>query len=314
MTPAVRRRLDTELVRRGLATSREAARALVECGAVQVAGTVADKPSRLVSPSEPVVVAVGRRFVSRGGDKLDAALERFGVDVAGRRCLDAGASTGGFTDCLLQRGALSVLAVDVGFGQIDPTLRNDPRVRVLERTNVRTLGVEALEATRSTAPRREAGAGAGFEVVVADLSFISLTTVAPVLAGVLAAPGADLVLLVKPQFEAGRVEASRGRGVIRDPGVRREALRKVASAYLSQGATIMGVMASPVLGPAGNAEFLLRARARTTTAAGFEPAIDAVVDAVVDGTVDAAIDAAVLAAPDAVPTRRGAGSDGSGGE
>jgi 23S rRNA (cytidine1920-2'-O)/16S rRNA (cytidine1409-2'-O)-methyltransferase len=151
-------------------------------------------------------------------------------------------------------------------------------------------------------------------VVVADLSFISLTTVAPVLAGVLAAPGADLVLLVKPQFEAGRVEASRGRGVIRDPGVRREALRRVASAYLSQGATIMGVMASPVLGPAGNAEFLLRARARTTTAAGFEPAIDAVVDAVVDGTVDAAIDAAVLAAPDAVPTRRGVGSDGSGGE
>ena len=164
-------------------------------------------------------------------------MDRFGVDVVGRRALDAGASSGGFTDCLLQRGAASVLSVDVGYGQLDPRLRQDPRVTVAERTNLRDV--------------RASEVGGSFDVVVADLSFISLRTVVPLLAGELAAPGAHLVLLVKPQFEAGRHQATPGRGVIRDPAVRRGALASVASALEEAAATIMGAMASPLLGPAG---------------------------------------------------------------
>jgi 23S rRNA (cytidine1920-2'-O)/16S rRNA (cytidine1409-2'-O)-methyltransferase len=220
-----------------------------------VSGAPADKASRLVAPSEPVVLlGPPRRFVSRGGDKLASALERFGVDVVGRRALDAGASTGGFTDCLLQNGAAEVVAVDVGHGQLDARLRADPRVRVLERTNVRTLTVGDL-------------GGPPVDVVVADLSFISLTTVAPILAGPVARPGADLVVLVKPQFEAGRAEVSRGRGVVRDPDAWRGALEQVASALGAAGAAIMGAMASPLTGPAGNVEFLLHG----VTASGPSP-------------------------------------------
>jgi 23S rRNA (cytidine1920-2'-O)/16S rRNA (cytidine1409-2'-O)-methyltransferase len=212
-----------------------------------VGGAVADKPSRLVAESDPIVVdPLGRRFASRGGDKLEAALERFPIPVAGRRCLDAGASTGGFTDCLLQRGAAHVTAVDVGYGQLLPRLRDDPRVEARERTDIRSLEAED--------PKDR------FELIVADLSFISLTMVVPFLAGALAAPGADLVLLVKPQFEVGHAEVSRGRGVIRDPGLRRLALDNVASALARAGPTIMGAMASPVLGPAGNAEYLFWGR------------------------------------------------------
>jgi len=210
---------------------------------------VADKPGRLVARGDALVVTgEPARFVSRGGDKLEAALERFGIDVAGCRCLDAGSSTGGFTDCLLQRGAALVVAVDVGRGQLHPRLGSDPRVHALERTNIRTLSVGSV-------------GGVAFDVVVADLSFISLTTVAPRLCGELAAEGADLVVLVKPQFEAGRAAVSRGRGVIRDAAEHRDALRRVAGALAGCGATIMGAMASPVLGPAGNVEFLLHARA-----------------------------------------------------
>jgi 23S rRNA (cytidine1920-2'-O)/16S rRNA (cytidine1409-2'-O)-methyltransferase len=278
----VRRRLDTELVRRGLAPSREGARLLVEQGAVLVGGSRADKPGRLVAESDPVIVIDTHtaRFVSRGGRKLEAALERFAVAVSGRRCLDAGASTGGFTDCLLRRGAAVVVAVDVGHGQLDASLREDPRVRVLERTNIRNLELPAV-------------GGQPFDVLVADLSFISLASVAPVLTGGLARPGADIVVLVKPQFEAGRVEVSRGKGVIRDPAVRRAALEKVASAFASQGATIMGAMASPLLGPAGNAEFLLHARAgsrpdaNSSAMSGSGPA-----------PWTAALDAAIARAPD----------------
>ncbi len=266
-------------MRRGLATSREAARGLVQDGAVLVGGSLADKSARLVSESEPVVVMdpAARRFASRGGEKLDAALDRFAVDPSGRRCLDAGASTGGFTDCLLRRGASAVVAVDVGHGQLDASLRRDPRVQVMERTNIRGLELAAV-------------GGAPFDLVVADLSFISLATVAPVLAGTLAAPGADVVVLVKPQFEAGRAEVSRGKGVIRSPGVRRAALDRVASAFASQGATIMGAMASPLLGPAGNAEFLLHARAHAGPGDLAPPSPDAVA---------ALLDAAVHGAPDA---------------
>ncbi len=281
----------------------------MEAGAVLVGGAAADKAARLVAAHDPVVVlGVGPRFVSRGGDKLAAALETFGIDVARRRALDAGASTGGFTDCLLQAGAAEVVAVDVGYGQLHPRLRADPRVTVLERTDLRHLPAQLAPHPRAAPagggwpseepgppsggqPAEAAGELAGdqlgpapgpaageepgpafgdaasqepttaFDVVVADLSFISLTAVVPLLAGPLAGAGADLVLLVKPQFEAGRREVSRGRGVIRDPQVRRRAVQRVASAVEAAGASIMGVMASPVAGRAGNVEYLLHARA-----------------------------------------------------
>ena len=209
------------------------------------------KASRLVDPAEAVTVeGEGPRFVSRGGEKLDAALARFGVAVEGRVALDAGASTGGFTDCLLQRGASRVIAVDVGRGQLHARVAADSRVTVLDRTNVRNLSLGEV-------------GGEPFSLVVADLSFISLCTVTPVLAAVLAAPGADLVWLVKPQFEAGRQEAARGRGVIRDPAVWLGAIERVASALEAAGAAIMGAMVSPLKGADGNVEFFLYARAHT---------------------------------------------------
>ena len=184
--------------------------------------------------------------MSRGGEKLDAALEHFGIDVSGRRCLDAGVSTGGFTDCLLQRGAANVVAVDIGYGQLHERLRGDGRVDLRERTNVRDLDAAAI--------------GGAADVVVADLSFISLRTVAPALLAC-AAPGAEVVVLVKPQFEAGRSEASKGRGVIRDPVVHQRVLDEVANALSGLGAAIIGTMQSPITGADGNVEFLVYARA-----------------------------------------------------
>jgi 23S rRNA (cytidine1920-2'-O)/16S rRNA (cytidine1409-2'-O)-methyltransferase len=213
----------------------------------------------MVGPDEPVVLlGPGPRFVSRGGDKLDAALGQFGIAVTGRRCLDAGASTGGFTDCLLQRGASFVVAVDVGRAQLHERLRADPRVRSLEQTDVRKLTVEDL-------------GGAPVDVVVADLSFISLRSVAGALLGELAAPGADVVVLVKPQFEAGRVAVSRGRGVIRDPALWTQTLATVTSTLTGHGAAMMGVMVSPVTGAEGNVEFLAHLRAHS---GGQDHAID----------------------------------------
>ncbi len=240
-----------------MAPSRDRACEEIAAGRVRVSGVPADKPARLVSPADPVeLVGPSPRFVGRGGEKLDAALERFDVPVAGRRALDAGASTGGFTDCLLQRGASAVVAVDVGYGQLDLGLRQDPRVRVFERTNVRNLTLDDL-------------GGEPVPLMVADLSFISLRTVAPALLD-LAAAGADLVLLVKPQFEAGRAEASRGRGVIRDPEVWQHVLEQVVGTYGQGGADLRGLMASPLLGAEGNAEFLahfvVRADATAATA------------------------------------------------
>jgi 23S rRNA (cytidine1920-2'-O)/16S rRNA (cytidine1409-2'-O)-methyltransferase len=221
---------------------------------VIVSGSVAERPSRLVGPEEPITLtAPPPRFVGRGGDKLDAALDRFGLDVAGARALDAGASTGGFTDCLLQRGAAAVVTVDVGRGQLHDRLRRDHRVTVFERTHIKDVTLETLH--------RPPGLGAHppdppdpFDLVVADLSFISLRSVASVLVR-LARPGAPLVVLVKPQFEAGRREASRGKGVIRDPQIWREALDSVMVAFHSAGATMMGVMVSPLRGADGNVEF-----------------------------------------------------------
>ena len=217
----------------------------IDQGRITVGGRPATKPGTLVAPGEAVSVqGPARRFASRGGEKLDAALDRFGVDPAGRPCLDAGAGTGGFTDVLLSRGAAHVVAVDVGRGQLDWRLRSDPRVTVMERVNVRSLRPEDLP----VAP----------EVVVADLSFISLAKVLPAL-GRVAAPGADVVLLVKPQFEAGRADVGRG-GVVADPGVWRRVIAEAAEACRREGLGPLAVMASPIRGPAGNVEFLLHAR------------------------------------------------------
>jgi 23S rRNA (cytidine1920-2'-O)/16S rRNA (cytidine1409-2'-O)-methyltransferase len=226
---------------------------------VLVAGTQADKPARLVAPDEPVVVQGPKPpFVSRGGLKLEAALERFAVTPKNKQALDAGASTGGFTDCLLQRGATHVYAVDVGHGQLDQGLRNDHRVTVLERVNVRTLTPEIM---REHDPEFEP-----VPLITGDLSFISLVTVVPALCGPLGTPEADLVLLVKPQFEAGRVIVARGKGVVRDPEVWRSALDGVTSALRDAGTGIMGAMVSPLTGPAGNVEFLVHAQKGAATA------------------------------------------------
>jgi 23S rRNA (cytidine1920-2'-O)/16S rRNA (cytidine1409-2'-O)-methyltransferase len=201
--------------------------------------------------------------------------------VSGARALDAGSSTGGFTDCLLQHGALSVTALDVGRGQLHDRLRRDDRVEGREQTDIRTYTLD------------DAG-GTPYDVVTADLSFISLTRAVPTLAGELARPGADLVVLVKPQFEAGRAEASKGRGVIREPAVHRRTLGVVCSALADQGAAIMGAMPSPITGHAGNIEFLVHARAHTGTGAAagdeIEPMLDAAVSAAHDSAHDPARD------------------------
>ena len=251
--------------------SRERAREEIAAGRVTVRGAPALTPARLVQPDEPVVLAgPGPRYVSRGGEKLAAALETFAVDPSGREALDAGASTGGFTDCLLQRGAAHVTAVDVGRGQLHDRLRHDPRVTVLEQTNVRHLTLESLSRPRQP-----------FDVVVADLSFISLRLVARALAD-LAGTGCDLVVLVKPQFEAGRPDADRGRGVISDPDLWRRALAGVDAAFAEAGAAMMGLMVSPLLGPRGNVEFLAHLVARP------DPPPPALGGAQLDAVVEAA--------------------------
>jgi 23S rRNA (cytidine1920-2'-O)/16S rRNA (cytidine1409-2'-O)-methyltransferase len=240
-----RRRLDVELVRRGLVNSRAEAQAAVEAGLVTVAGNPATKAASLVAADAPVrMIGPARRFVSRGGEKLRSALDRFEVDPSGRDCLDAGASTGGFTDCLLQGGAARVAAVDVGYGQLAWEIRNDPRVTVLERTNVRDVALGDLPFVP--------------DLVVADLSFISLRAVLPALVRV-SRPDAEFVVLVKPQFEAGPSDVGSG-GVVRDPRVWRRVLADVARAFGSHGVGVLGVVASPLRGPAGNVEFLLHAR------------------------------------------------------
>lgn len=242
---ARRQRLDAELVRRSLAATRtDAARAIDE-HRVLVNGAVADKASRQVHPGDAVVVlGDGPRFVSRGGEKLDAALEGFGIDVSGLRILDAGASTGGFTDCLLQRGAAHVVALDVGHGQLHPSIRMDARVTVLERFHVREVSAERI--------------GGEVHLVTADLSFISLTRVIAPMAAVLR-DGGDMVLLVKPQFEAGRSEVSKGRGVVTDPEVHERVRTQVHGAIESAGGRVRGWMDSPLLGGDGNREFLVHA-------------------------------------------------------
>jgi 23S rRNA (cytidine1920-2'-O)/16S rRNA (cytidine1409-2'-O)-methyltransferase len=229
-----RKRLDVVLVERGLAESRAQAQALVMAGLVRGHS----KPGEQVDDAAELDVERPPPYVSRAGHKLANALDAFGVDPAGLDCLDLGASTGGFTDVLLQRGAARVVAVDVGYGQLHPKLRDDPRVTVLERTNARAL--TALPFAPS--------------LVVCDVSFISVRLVLPP-AFALAAPGWEAVVLVKPQFEAGRAEA--GRGVVRDPAVRARTVREVAEAALAWGARPAGVVDSGLPGPKGNREFLL---------------------------------------------------------
>jgi 23S rRNA (cytidine1920-2'-O)/16S rRNA (cytidine1409-2'-O)-methyltransferase len=250
---AARRRLDAELVRRGLTTSRTEAQALIAANRVLVNGSVAGKPARQVAPADALVVeGPPPRFVGRGAEKLDHALDVFGVDVTGLRALDAGASTGGFSDCLLQRGARHVVALDVGHGQLHERLRADPRVTNLERHNVRHADREQI--------------GGPVDIVVGDLSFISLQLVIPTLVE-LCQPGSPMVLLVKPQFEAGRQEVDRGRGIITDPAIHDRVRHEVETALDAAGCVVVGWTDSPISGADGNREFLVHA----TTPGGDEP-------------------------------------------
>ncbi len=265
-----RLRLDAELVRRGLARSRDHAAELIAAGRVTVAGSAATKPATAVTTDAALVVAAdpvlegGEEYVSRGGHKLAGALAAFeprGLVVAGRRCLDAGASTGGFTDVLLRHGAREVLAVDVGYGQLAWRLQQDERVTVRDRTNVRDLAPGTV--------------GDPVDLVVGDLSFISLTLVLEALTGVTSADG-DLVLMVKPQFEVGRERVGKG-GVVRDVGLRAEAVALVADAGAARGWGARAVTVSPLPGPSGNVEFFLWLR--RGPAAVDRALIDAVVSA-----------------------------------
>jgi 23S rRNA (cytidine1920-2'-O)/16S rRNA (cytidine1409-2'-O)-methyltransferase len=260
----VRRRLDVELVRRGLAPSRTRAVDDIVAGRVWVSGALATTAARQVDGAEAIVVAPeadGPAFVSRGGLKLSGALDAFGVDVAGRRAVDVGSSTGGFTDCMLRRGAVHVVAIDVGRNQLAWTLRNDERVTVMERTNVRELAAGAIDPPA--------------DVCVADLSFISLRTVAPNLCLLTTAP-AEFVVLVKPQFEAGRARVGKG-GIVRDPVVHGAVLRDVVSGLDASGLGVRALAVSPLRGADGNIEFF--AHARRDRAAVDETDIDRVVAA-----------------------------------
>jgi 23S rRNA (cytidine1920-2'-O)/16S rRNA (cytidine1409-2'-O)-methyltransferase len=243
----VRRRLDVELVRRGLTPSRTRAVDVIAAGRVRVGGALATTAARQVTAAEAIVVtpeSTGPDFVSRGGIKLAGALDALAVSVTGCRAVDVGSSTGGFTDCLLRRGAEHVVAIDVGRGQLAWTLRNDERVTVMERTNVRELAAGAVDPPA--------------DVCVADLSFISLRTVAPNLC-LLATAAADFVLLVKPQFEAGRARVGKG-GIVRDPVVHDAVLREVVAGLETAGLGVCELVPSPLRGADGNVEFFARAR------------------------------------------------------
>ena len=244
---AARRRLDAELVRRGSASSRTQAQRLIADGLVTVGGTTATKPATLVDPAAAIVVLepADAPYASRAGHKLSGALDQFALDVAGRSALDAGAAHGGFTDVLLRRGAARVVAVDVAYGQLDWRLRQDPRVVVLERTNVRSLTPDVVPPPRP-------------DLVVADLSFISLSLVLPALCGV-ADTDADFALMVKPQFEAGRDAVGKG-GVVRDPRAWAAAMRAVIDAAGVVGLGLVGACVSELPGPSGNIEFFVHLR------------------------------------------------------
>jgi 23S rRNA (cytidine1920-2'-O)/16S rRNA (cytidine1409-2'-O)-methyltransferase len=236
---AQRQRLDHALVERGLVASRERAQAMVRAGLIRVAGALSDRPDQLVAADQAIEVAGSTGYVSRGGEKLAAALDAFGIDPRGRHALDVGASTGGFTDVLLQRGAERVIALDVGYGQLAWSLRQDPRVIVMERVNIRHLDQLPEPA----------------ELAVIDVSFISLRLVLPRVRELLSPPG-DVVALVKPQFEVGKGAVGKG-GVIRDPAQHDQVLGEVRHFAAEIGYQVNGQIPSPVLGAKGNREFLL---------------------------------------------------------
>ncbi|MHB8966628.1 MAG: TlyA family RNA methyltransferase [Coriobacteriia bacterium] len=236
-----RRRADVELVSRGLFDSREQAKAAILAGRVRVDGNPLVKAGEQVASDASIDVARGQRYVSRGGQKLEGALDEFRIDVSGLRAVDVGASTGGFTDCLLQRGAFSVVSIDVGYGQLAWSLRNDPRVTVLERTNIRKVDIAAL--------------GAPFDIVVCDVSFIALAQVLPYLIA-LAGDAGTVIGLVKPQFEAGKGRVGK-KGVVRDPAVHADVLASVVAAVEGAGWVVRGLTWSPLKGPEGNIEFLI---------------------------------------------------------
>ncbi|HEX4669603.1 MAG TPA: TlyA family RNA methyltransferase [Solirubrobacterales bacterium] len=256
-------RIDAVLAERGLFPSRTAAAGAVRAGEVRVGrdGPVALRPSQLVEPEAMLIVDEGRRYASRGGIKLENALEALGIDVCGRDCLDVGASTGGFTDCLLQRGALRVAALDVAYGQIDVRLREDPRVTVIERLN----GREMLPSDLPFAP----------SLATVDVSFISLTKVLPAVARCLA-PGGEALAMVKPQFELGRKRV--GRGVVRDAGDRREAILTVARAAGEVGLPVRGIASSGLPGPKGNRETFIWCGGEAPAVADLDAAIAAAVE------------------------------------
>jgi len=238
-----KQRLDVLLVERGLADSREKARALILAGQVLVDGQKLDKAGHAISPNSQIELLASPRYVGRGGLKLEAALDHFGISVTGKICLDVGSSTGGFTDCLLQRGAARVYAIDVGTGQLDWKLRNDPRVIVQEQVNARYI-------TRSEVPEPIA-------LAVCDVSFISITMILPAVEKLLAGNG-EMVILVKPQFELERAQVGKG-GIVRDPVLHQRACHRVEEA-IQQAGFQTDIIPSPVLGAEGNQEFLLYAR------------------------------------------------------
>jgi 23S rRNA (cytidine1920-2'-O)/16S rRNA (cytidine1409-2'-O)-methyltransferase len=239
MMVAQRQRLDQALVDRGLVSSRERAQAMIRAGLVRVAGAVTDRPDQLVAAEQRIEVAGSSSYVSRGGEKLAAGLDAFGIDPRGRDALDVGASTGGFTDVLLQRGAQRVIALDVGYGQLAWSLRQDPRVKVMERTNIRHLDRLPQAA----------------DLAVIDVSFISLRLVLPKVRELLSPPG-EVVALVKPQFEVGKGALGKG-GVVRDQAQHEQVLGELRTFATAIGYQIAGEIASPVLGAKGNREFLL---------------------------------------------------------
>jgi 23S rRNA (cytidine1920-2'-O)/16S rRNA (cytidine1409-2'-O)-methyltransferase len=263
-----RARVDAELVRRGLARSRQQAAELIGAGRVTIDGMPAAKPATAIAVSAALTVERDERtWVSRGAHKLIGALDAFGLSVDGRRCLDAGASTGGFTEVLLDRGAREVVAVDVGYGQLAWSLRNDPRVIVLERTNVRELTADMI--------------GGTVDLVVADLSFISLATVLPALTAC-ASDNADIVPMVKPQFEVGKDRVGAG-GVVSDTQLRVDAVLAVARRAAELQWHTVGVTASPLPGPSGNVEYFLRLRGRAESPLQGDRLEEAVHQAVAEG-------------------------------
>ena len=260
---ASRIRIDRLVVERGLVESREKAAKLILAGDVFVDGERVDKAGALISPEAEVELRGRSPYVSRGGEKLVHALDYFNLNVVGRVCLDVGASTGGFTDCLLQRGAARVFAVDVGTGQLDARLRRDPRIVVMEQTNARALDPRIF-------PEHPT-------IAVIDVSFISLEKVLPATFGVLA-PRAEVVMLVKPQFEVGREHVGKG-GVVRDPALHRSVVARLARFTILRGWHVLGATASPLRGPKGNREFFLHASSHGRTAVNVESLISRAVEA-----------------------------------